>query len=82
MKVRFILASGHWDKGDIVEVIKERAQYWIRRGLCEAVEEPEPPVAETATAEPDTEVAMAQPVKRKRGRPRKAKGRKAKGGGK
>ena len=73
MKVRFILASGHWKKGDVVEVFKERAEYWMRRGLCEAVEEPVAPIAETATAEPDAEVAMIQPVKRKRGRPRKAK---------
>ena len=73
MKVRFILASGHWQKGDVVAVFPEKAQYWIRRGLCEAVEEPEAPVAETATAEPEAEVAMVQPVKRKRGRPRKAK---------
>ena len=69
MYLQFNYATGNWKKGEIVEIVGPRAEYFIRIGAAHKADDP--PV-ERATAVPLGETADAPPpAPRKRGRPRK-----------
>ena len=68
MKIQFNYATGNWKKGQIVEIVGPRADYFIRVGAAREVNDP----VERAVAVPIGETADAPPpAPRKRGRPRK-----------